>query len=261
MNSSRQARGFTLIELLVVIAIIGILVAISMPVLSNFRGDNLAAGIRQMMGDVARARQLAISQRTDVYMVFVPTNFYTGPAYTALPQTEKDKAAKLYDKQMVAYNFVSRRSVGDQPGRYTPRYLASWKTLPEGVVIADFKFLPRTQYTPIYDPPGTTTLLTNVYGFEVATDVPFPSEFAPGPGFPAVPYIGFNHLGQLLSGVDEFIPLGRGSVAHAADPNKIPLREPPSYRENPPGNTINAFTLIHIDWLTGRASVEQPQVR
>src|SRR6187455_3099852 len=64
MNISRPARGFTLIELLVVIAIIGILVAISMPVLSNFRGDNLAGGIRQMMGDVARARQLAISQRT-----------------------------------------------------------------------------------------------------------------------------------------------------------------------------------------------------
>ena len=260
MNPSPRQRGFTLIELLVVIAIIGILVAISLPVLSNFRGDNLAAGIRQMMGDVARARQLAITHRTDVYMVFVPTNFWNAP-FNSLPASEQAKGRRLYDKQWVAYNFISRRSVGDQPGRRTPRYLANWKTLPEGVVIADFKFLPRTVSTPIYDPPGSTTLLTNFYGFEVRSDIPFPSEVAPGPPYAPLPYIGFNHLGQLISGVDEFIPLGRGSVAPALDRDKVPLAQPPSYRENPPGNTINAFTLIHIDWLTGRASVEQSQIR
>ena len=271
MKSVSRRRGFTLIELLVVIAIIGILVAIAMPVLGNFRGDNLAGGIRQIMGDVARARQLAISQRTTVYMVFVPTNFWNHVAYPAPTSPEYAKGAQLYDKQWVAYNFVARRAAGDQPGRPVPRYLSNWKTLPDGVVIADFKFLPRnaSTFTPIYDPPGNpipANLVANVYGFEVSHDIPFPSEEAPvsgtaGQAYVPLPFVAFNHLGQLVSGVDEYIPLGRGSIAQALDPNKNPRPQAPSYRENPAGNTINAFTLIHIDWLTGRASVKQQEIK
>ena len=64
MKPVARRSGFTLIELLVVIAIIGILVAIAMPVLGNFRGDSLAGGIRQLMGDVARARRLRATCRS-----------------------------------------------------------------------------------------------------------------------------------------------------------------------------------------------------
>lgn len=116
-----------------VIAIIGILAAIAMPTLKNFRaGDSLAAATRQLQDDVGRARQYAISERTTVYMVFCPSNFWSVPAYApgfpasgfnSLPASEKLKAAKLYEKQLIGYTFVTLRSVGEQPGRQSPQYL------------------------------------------------------------------------------------------------------------------------------------------
>jgi prepilin-type N-terminal cleavage/methylation domain-containing protein len=70
--------AFTLIELLVVIAILGIMAGLTVPVLKNFaKSDATLGASRQLLDGVARARQLAISQRTTVYMVFVPQNFWT----------------------------------------------------------------------------------------------------------------------------------------------------------------------------------------
>ena len=60
-----------------VISILGILAALVVPALKNFgHSDATISASRQLLDDVARARQLAISQRTTVYMVFVPTNFW-----------------------------------------------------------------------------------------------------------------------------------------------------------------------------------------
>src|SRR5437867_235631 len=66
--------AFTLIELLVVIAIIGILVAIALPTVNSFKPNPVAVASRELLDAVARGRQLAISHRTTVYLVFVPTN-------------------------------------------------------------------------------------------------------------------------------------------------------------------------------------------
>ena len=72
----RPRRAFTLIEMLTVIAIIGIIAALSVPVINNFGKSNVTVSAsRQMLDAVGYARQLAMSQRTTVYMVFVPTNF------------------------------------------------------------------------------------------------------------------------------------------------------------------------------------------
>ena len=98
-------RAFTLVEMLVVIAIIGIVAAISVPALKNFqKADASAAATRQLLDDVARARQFAISQRSTVYMVFVPRNFWdnggyqpNAAAYTALAPADKGTAATLLD--------------------------------------------------------------------------------------------------------------------------------------------------------------------
>jgi len=274
VKSAPHNSAFTLVEMLVVISIIGILAAIAMPVVANFRkADSMLAATRQMQDDVERARMLAISQRTTVYMIFCPSNFWQGPAYTALPQTEKAKAAKLYDKQLAAYTFVTLRSVGNQPGQVSPRYLSEWRTLPEGAIIPTFKFAQSNVFTTIYDPPPPASPVQRsfrVHGFNVTDKIPFPSAeaYAPGRRYVVLPYIAFNHLGQLETYFQdageepcEHIPLAKGNVNQARDANKIPLDppQPPVVSEQPPGNSTNAFTLVHINRLTGRARLEKQE--
>jgi hypothetical protein len=43
----------------------------------------------------------------------------------------------------------------------------------------------------------------------------------------------------------------------ARDPNKKPRVGLPSFSELPAGNTTNAYNVVYIDWLTGRARALQ----
>lgn len=270
MKRPSPQRAFTLLELLVVISIIGVVAALSVPAIKSFgKANAIAAASRQMLDDVQRARQLAISQRTVVYMLFVPPGFWSQPAinasiYANLPGPEQVKARLLFDKQLLAYTFVAMRTVGDQPGRSVPRYLSPWRTLPPGAFIAAWKFAPRAVLAARFADP-VTGLPFFVPGFSTTNIVPFPSEFAPRASasnpYLTLPYIAFDATGQLLSGQDEFIPLAAGSVLFARDPTKHALAQAPAVEETPSGNSTNAFNLVHIDWLTGRARVETPPLR
>jgi prepilin-type N-terminal cleavage/methylation domain-containing protein len=262
-------RGFTLIELLVVIAIIGLLAAITVPAIGNMkRSDAMTAATRQLLDDVGRARQLAISKHTTVFMVFVPAAFYGTQQYNVLPLAEKAKADRLLDKQFTGYTFVTLRSVGDQPGQGIPDYIGPWRVLPENTFIPTNKFLLGNSYTEILDPPGsaTPTRRYRVYGLNWTNGIPFPSEeyYQPGRTYLPMPYLAFNYLGQLVSGQpgqDEYLPVARGTVAFSRDPaTKKPKPGLPTLIENPPGNSTNSFNLIHIDRLTGRARLIQQEI-
>jgi prepilin-type N-terminal cleavage/methylation domain-containing protein len=223
--------GFSLIELLTVIGIISLVVAMAIPTLRSFSHNVMTAANSQMLAAIERARGLAISQRSTVYMVFVPIGSTTLP-----------------EKQLTGFAYVSVRSPGDQPGRTTLRYLSSWKSLPDGSYICPQKFQPYIPSAPtLFIPTNSSGGGYSVYGFPT-NSLPFPTETSQSVGLPC---IGFNYLGQLVSGHDETIPLVQGSVSPGP---------PLLYSEQPRGNTTNSFNIIRIDWLTGRSRVERKEV-
>jgi prepilin-type N-terminal cleavage/methylation domain-containing protein len=279
---SAIAGAFTLIELLVVISIMGLIAAMAVPSLKNLGQSNIqASASRQLLDDVGRARQLAISQHTTVYMIFVRTNFWAMPTigntwWNSLTAPQREVATNLCDKQLTGYTFVSLRSVGDQPGQGKCRYLAPWQSLPDGTFIAQQKFqINPNVYYPIYG----NNVTYPIYGFNITNTIPFPTQDSPfgliagiAPFNFRLPFIAFNYLGQLTfdglntAARDEYIPLSEGTVVPATDPTtKTPFISDgtiPTIVEFPPGNSSNSmYHIIHIDHLTGRATLEFQQVQ
>lgn len=287
VNVGKSARAFTLVEMLTVIAIIGIVAAFAVPAIKNFgKNDVSVSASRQLLDDIGYARQLAMSQRATVYMVFVPTNFWINPITTAnlftsgtLTVTQMVDATNILDRQLTGYTFMALGAVGDQPGRHQWHFLAPWQNLPQGAYIPLWKF---------YNPGGKTNAYAfsdpanNNVNFHISpftyTNFPFPTDpsMDGNTNTEYLPYIAFNYLGQssdysgdLLSsansqedsdytggGID--IPISQGSVIDAIDVNTRMLQpNPPAIVENPPGNTTNiSYNVIHIDPLTGRATLE-----
>jgi prepilin-type N-terminal cleavage/methylation domain-containing protein len=270
MQLKATSRAFTLIELLVVIAVAGILAALAVPAIKEFgRSNQQVAATRQLLDDVGRARQLAIANRTTVYMVFLPDGFLAQAPFASLSKQDQQLALQLAPAQGRAYALMSLRSIGDQPGQNRPQYLTEWKTLPRGWLIAPSKFSQRAMAVQYTNYVGGN--LFRIFGFNRTVQPPdpvvplyFPSVDAPlqpGGATWILPYIAFDPTGKLTSGEDEYIPLARGTVDPAVDPNTgafVPGVA--TITESPPANSLTDYNVIHIDWLTGRAKLETRQI-
>ena len=286
--------AFTLIELLVVISIMGLIAALAVPAIKNLGKSNVqASASRQLLDGIGRARQLALSQHTTVYMVFVPTNFFNlkvvinglttatllYPAgLNSIPLASDQQQAfttmsNLVDKQLTAYNFLSLGQVGDQPGQHTWHYLDDWQSLPDGTFIAAAKFMPQ-YYGQALQVPTWQEIYSNridnwlnlpplqlqIYGFAQSA-VPFPTERSPTNYLPCLI---FDSTGRLVSETTDnvhyhhaYIPLSQGTVGYGVDANKRPVMGavlPAAITEIPPGNSTNiSYNIIDVDPLSGRA--------
>jgi prepilin-type N-terminal cleavage/methylation domain-containing protein len=260
-------KAFTLLELLIVVGIIGILTALGLPAIKGLTQTNVnVAAHRQMLDDINYARLRAINDRSTVFIVFLPSDSSLRSLRNAEPPqilvADKNRLENLIPTgEFSSYAIVSSRTVGDQPGRPTPRYLTGWRQLPQGMIFSTYKF----------NNPASQTADDRLRPFGLAS-VPFPSsQSAPR----LMPAIGFNSRGQLISGrdgagrlvsggnVDEVIALIRGTIFFPLNnQGEYRLNIPPDLQTIPPNPRINDdYHFIRINWLTGRAQVEMPTIR
>ncbi len=272
-GGGRSGVAFTLIELLVVIGIIGILAATAVPAIRSLTSSNtVVAGHRQILGDLAYARQLAISTRQTVYFVLLPefarSGIFGEVQNSSLIAPEEKRVAlrsltNLLSSQYTSYALFARRTVGDQPGAGFARYLMEWRNLPDGMLFSGTNFIGLAEVRARAVPTNRPLPLMNI---------PFPQVYARDPRgldprLPAltVPYIAFGPSGRLVYesddrayGPEEFLSLARGSIFYPRDSagRLVPGRSLDLVL-TPPGNR----EIVRINGLTGRARVEQVEVR
>jgi len=269
-----ERTGFTLVEMLVVIAIIGIIAALGVPAFKAFRSsDIMGAATRQMLQEIAFARQTALATRSTVYMVFVDHDLVVNTLPASYDARERKVITNLWGGQFRSYAIISKRTVGDQPGQNRPRYITGWRTLPEGTFLATnkFNFINSNRF------PSDIT--TNIYDrvFDRVKDLPFPTENSlpySSLGSPdGLACLTFNSQGQLISEVDPkskvygdaMFQISKGSLITAKDAagNYLPKGAAIAEVKTRGTNTFNSDDphFVRISWLTGKPRVERAELQ
>lgn len=251
------APGFTLVELMVVIAIIGLLAATSLPAIRSLtQANTVASGSRQIMDDLALARQLAMRDRQTVCVLFVPPGIAAHLANlekitdTAARRSSLQQLTNLISGQYTAYALYSQRTVGDQPGSRTPRYLTDWRHLPDGMFFATNKFVDLQDNwaaaANLQTDPTNRPLPWAEFRFPLADSPPW-----------RLPYIAISPSGRVVyvnqvspPNPEAVVTLTRGSVLYPKDDSGTTLvNAAPDVVATPYGNR----TDVAVNWLTGRA--------
>ena len=130
-----HAKGFTLVELLAVIAVMLIILRLTLPSLDGLLGGDAEGMARtQVVGELNRARQMALERGTAVYLVFMPLyddiSPYLGDKRAYFLQDKGVNA--LLGSQLASYAIYANYMPGDQPGNPSTKWLTDWKPLPAG---------------------------------------------------------------------------------------------------------------------------------
>jgi hypothetical protein len=218
------------------------------------KANTTAAATRQLLDDLSYARLRAMKDRTPVYVVFAPPGvgnlLSSPPGGFQFTDDEKRELTNLVSLQYTGYALLALRSVGDQPGQSTPRYLTRWKSLPDGVLIPpdDFK---RAIYQPDLAPAFSYRPL------------PFPKARKGSPSFNySLPHLVFDEKGQLANvdvkgqAVRRDIPIRfvRGSIFFQRDAKgQIAPASLPDVATEPAKPRSDDYHWIQVNWVTGRA--------
>jgi len=141
-----RARAFTLTELLAVVVVMLIVLRFTLPSLDGLLGSEAEGMARaQIIGDLNRARSMALERGAAVQVVFMPlyrdissrdNNNNINNNAKALYFSSNPDANRLLGSQLVAYALYSESQPGDQPGRPSPKWLTDWKFLPSGYFLS-----------------------------------------------------------------------------------------------------------------------------
>jgi hypothetical protein len=205
-----------------------------------------SAASRQLLDDLSYARFKAITDRTTVYMVFVSPDILQSAKSWPPARRRALEIPKFAKLQFTSYALYAKRSLGDQPGPGTRRYLREWQSLPEGTFILTNKFDKASQANNFKKPAITRTLqyeripFPNLNGQEIE-----------------LPCIAFDYQGRLTQSEDIVLPIAKGSIVFPQE-QKADSLDAPEVIETPKGNFTNN-PAIRIDWLTGRARTIKPE--
>lgn len=247
-GAGRRPAAFTLLELLMVIAIIGIISGLALKSIGNLaKPKGLSSGTRQVLDDLSYARSLALSSRSTVYVVMVPTNTYTFTNGFYSMQ-ESNTLVNLVGYQYRGYAILQLRSIGEQPGQRHPQYLTDWKVLPDKV---------------FFPPAAFDNLALNAGTFNRA-NFPFPNADSP---LWTLHYLAFNSQGQLVyinsagdevtTQTDALVPVTEGSVFPQLNADGTNTRAPADLQESEPGLYTNRVNRVAVNWVTGRSRIER----